>query len=79
VRIAGAALVLALAFALLTFAPLVGITGRGIGALNLLFAVLGATYIVGGVLDHLELTRVLPNVPYTDETGDAMAGVGGAR
>lgn len=67
-------------FALLTLLPFVGITAPGVSSLNLLFAVLGATYVIGGVLDHLELTRILPNVANRDETpGDAMAGAGGAR
>ena len=67
-------------FALLTFLPLVGITARGFSSLNLLFAVLGATYVIGGVLDHLELTRIMPNVTDGDERpGAAVAGVGGAR
>jgi hypothetical protein len=67
-------------FALLTFVPLMGFTARGFSSLTLLFAVLGATYVIGGVLDHLELTRILPNVASRDETpDDAMAGAGGAR
>jgi hypothetical protein len=67
-------------FALLTFAPLAGIAPRGINSLTLLFGVLGATYVIGGVLDHFELTRILPNVANRDETpGDVMAGAGGAR
>jgi hypothetical protein len=67
-------------FALLTFLPVAGITAPGFRSINLLFAVLGATYIIGGVLDHLELARILPNVADREGApGDAMAGAGGAR
>jgi len=64
-------------FALLTIVPLLGLATPGPAALNLVFAVLGATYVVGGVLDHLELKRVLPDITDVDASlGDAAAGTG---
>jgi hypothetical protein len=67
-------------FGLLTFAPVLRVTTPGPYAIDLLFALLGATYVIGGVLDHLELKRVLPDV--TDggaSPSDAMAGMGSPR
>lgn len=67
-------------FALLTVAPMLRLTVPGPHALNLLMAILGATYVVGGVLDHLELKRVLPDVTDRDASpSDAMAGLGSPR
>ena len=50
-------------FAALTLLPVVGLTARGAESLNVLFTFLGATYVIGGVLDHLELRRLLPGIP----------------
>jgi len=53
----------------LTFVPVLGLARPGIDALNLLFGVLGGTYVIGGVLDHFALRRVLPRAPDTREHG----------
>ena len=67
-------------FALGAFAPLVHIARPGPYALNLLLALLGATYVVGGVLDHFELKRILPDLTDGDaSTPDAIAGIGAPR
>lgn len=67
-------------FALLTVAPMLRMTIPGARAINLLFALLGGTYVVGGVLDHLELKRALPDVTDRDASpSDAMAGLGSPR
>ena len=58
-----------------TFTPMLGLATRGAGALNFLLGVLGATYVIGGVLDHLALKRFFPDV----RDGDAIAGAGSAR
>ena len=50
-------------FFVLSFAIVAGFATAGIDALNLLFLVLGATYVIGGILDHFELRRVLPGAP----------------
>jgi hypothetical protein len=62
-------------FAVATFAPHVGIVTPGAHAINLLLGLLGATYVVGGSLDHLELRRILPDVL----DADTIAGTGSAR
>ena len=62
-------------FVIATFAPLLGIATRGAHAINLLMGLLGATYVVGGLLDHLELRRILPDVV----DADTIAGAGSAR
>jgi len=51
------------AFLALAFAPAAALVNAGVDGLNLVFGVLGATYMIGGVLDHLELRRVLPGAP----------------
>lgn len=66
-------------FAALTFSPTLGLTTPGASTLNLLIAVLGATYTIGGVLDHRELTRVFPDVQDADTSHGAAAGVGHSR
>ena len=63
------------AFFLLSFATVAGLVAPGIDALNLLFGTLGATYMIGGVLDHLELRRVLPGA--ADGAGHAYDGHSG--
>jgi len=62
-------------FVIATFAPLVGIVAPGAPAINVLLGLLGATYVVGGLLDHLELKRILPDVV----EADTIAGAGSAR
>ena len=62
-------------FMVVTFTPMLGLATRGAGAINFLLGVLGATYVIGGVLDHLELKRLFPEV----RDGDAIAGAGSAR
>jgi hypothetical protein len=63
-------------FAVLTFAPTLGLATPGKYALDLLVGMLGATYVIGGLLDHRELTRMFPN---TDSTPGAVAGAGGSQ
>jgi hypothetical protein len=43
-----------------TFLPLLDIVDRGAPMVALLLAVVGAVYVVGGMLDHCELARLLP-------------------
>lgn len=62
-------------FVVATFAPLLGIVTSGAHAINLLLGLLGATYVVGGLLDHFELRRILPDVV----DADTIAGTGSAR
>jgi hypothetical protein len=67
-------------FFALTFAPTAGLSTRGVAAVNLLLALLGATYVVGGVLDHLELRRMLPGSSSDlDETHERAVGASGSR
>src|SRR5204862_6740011 len=47
--------------------PLAGIP-NGKNAINFFFAVIGAVYVIGGLLDHFELTRIMRPVM---EDGDA--------
>ena len=65
-------IVAAILFSLLTLAPSVGLaTSREL--LVPLFGVLGAVYVVGGVLDHRELVRILgPAEMATEENGSAI-------
>ena len=44
---------------ILAFLPLFGIVSAGTQILRLFFLLLGLTYVLGGTLDHLELTRIL--------------------
>src|SRR5689334_4464918 len=55
-------IVASIVFAALTFAPTLGFSSPGAVAINLVIAVLGATYTIGGLLDHRELTRLFPDV-----------------
>ena len=72
--------VASIVFAALTLAPVLGLTAPGADALNLLFAFLGATYMIGGVLDHLELRRLLPGIPDREMTPtDGVASAAGSR
>ena len=66
-------------FAALTFAPILGLATPGARAVNLLIGVLGATYTIGGLLDHRELKRVFPDVHDVDTPHSAIAGVGSSR
>jgi hypothetical protein len=50
------AAVVLIAFALL---PLLGVLPTGIGRLVAVIELIGAIYVVGGILDHREMTRVL--------------------
>ena len=72
-------IIVSIAFAALTFAPTLGLATPGAGALNLLITLLGASYTIGGLLDHRELKRVFPDVDDTDTPRGAVAGAGGAR
>jgi len=72
-------MIASIAFAALTFAPTLGLATPGAGGLNLLIAALGATYTIGGLLDHRELTRVFPDVPDGDTPHGAVADAGGSR
>lgn len=53
-------LVASAVFAVSTFAPTFGVVHLGASAVNMVIALLGATYAIGGILDHLELRRTLP-------------------
>lgn len=55
-------LVAASVLVVLTFLPTLGMVARGRPTVSLFFIVLGVIYMVGGVLDHLELRRLLPPV-----------------
>jgi len=56
-------------------APALGLVAPGPDAADMVIALLGATYVVGGVLDHLELRRALPAIPRTDgPVADAWCG-----
>jgi len=68
-----------IAFAALTFAPTLGLTLPGPAALNLLIAVLGATYTIGGILDHRELTRLFPDFHDVDTSHRAVSCLGSSR
>jgi|SRR5215212_6581846 len=48
--------------------PLAGVP-PGKTAINLFFAVIGAAYVAGGLLDHFELTRILRPVLEDDDAG----------
>ena len=69
-------IIASIAFVALTFAPTFGLTTPGARALNLLIALLGACYTIGGLLDHRELTRVFPDVDDKDRPRGAVASVG---
>ena len=45
------------------FLPVAGLVAAGRPILSFFFVVMGGIYIVGGVLDHLELRKVLPPIP----------------
>lgn len=60
-------------FAVLTFAPILGLATPGRNALDFLIGVLGVTYVIGGLLDHRELTRMFPDA---DSAPGAVAGAG---
>ena len=68
-----------IAFAALSFAPMLTLTVPGPAALNLLIAVLGATYTIGGILDHRELTRLFPDFHDVDTSDSAVSGLGSLR
>jgi hypothetical protein len=51
-------LVIAGLIAATTALPLAGVP-NGRNAINFFFAVIGAAYVVGGLLDHFELTRIM--------------------
>lgn len=68
-----------IAFAALTFAPTFRLTTPGPAALNLLIAVLGATYTIGGILDHRELTRLFPDFHDADTPHSAGSCLGSSR
>ena len=53
---------------------MVGLVTPGAPALNWVLALLGATYVVGGVLDHFELRRVLPGAGQLDDPTEIVAG-----
>ena len=56
-------------------APALGLVAPGADTADMVIALLGATYVVGGVLDHLELRRALPAIPRTDgPVADAWCG-----
>jgi hypothetical protein len=63
-------------FAVLTFAPTLGLAVPGKNALDLLVGMLGATYVIGGLLDHRELTRIFPS---PDSAPGSMAGAGSSQ
>lgn len=46
--------------------PLLGVAVPGLAMMNLFIGVIGAIYVVGGILDHLELRRALPPAPDAD-------------
>ncbi len=46
--------------------PMLGLARPGLPMINAFMGVVGAIYVVGGVLDHLELRRVLPPAPRGD-------------
>jgi hypothetical protein len=47
--------------------PALGAAARGRAMINLFLAVVGATYMINGVLDHLELRRTLPPLLTSDD------------
>ena len=51
---------IAIVVALTGFLPATGLVAPGRAMLDVFFALIGATYVVGGILDHRALTRVLP-------------------
>jgi len=68
-------LVASLAFLASSVAPVLGLVTPGAEAVDMVVALLGATYVVGGVLDHLELRRALPAIPRADgPVADAWCG-----
>lgn len=56
----------------LTFLPAAGVVDVGSDILSLFFVVLGVIYMVGGVLDHLELRRLLPPAPSDSAGGTGL-------
>jgi hypothetical protein len=73
-------IVASVVFLALSFAPTIGLAAPGAQALNLLMAVLGATYVIGGVLDHLELRRLLPgSSSEAEEAQDSTIGASRSR
>ena len=61
-------------FIAIAFVPVAGLVTPGAPALNWVVALLGATYVVGGVLDHFELRRVLPGAGQLDDPTEIVAG-----
>lgn len=62
-------------FVALAFVPALGLVTPGALALDLVVGLLGATYVIGGVLDHFELRRVLPGAGDGDDLTEIVAGV----
>jgi hypothetical protein len=56
----------------LAFLPTLNVVASGTPILSLFFIVLGGIYMVGGVLDHLELRRLLPPVAAGAETDSTL-------
>ena len=58
---------LAAMMVLLGLLPLAGVVPAGRAMLGPFMGVLGAVYVIGGLLDHRELTRLLPPVAAEDD------------
>jgi hypothetical protein len=56
-------LVAAALFSIYGLLPILGLYPSGVAAISPFFALLGVVYMVGGVLDHFELKRLLGPVP----------------
>lgn len=52
----------AILIALTSFLPLLGVIPPGSESIGVMLTVVGAVYVINGLLDHLELMRILPPV-----------------
>jgi len=62
-------LVIAAIVAASGFAPALGMIEPGKPMLNAFFVLLGVVYVIGGVLDHYELVRILGPLPEDHDAG----------
>jgi len=72
-------IIASLVFTALTFVPTLGLATAGASALNVLIGVLGATYVIGGVLDHRELMRLFPDGDSDHAARGVVASTGSSR
>jgi hypothetical protein len=59
-------IVAAIGFVAFSLLPLVGALANGIAAIGMVVGLTGAVYIIGGLLDHLEMVRILGSNSVSD-------------